>query len=112
MFGFVFARLLWNASSNLKVRRSYNALHGDLMLLSASTLTNIWRREYSQTVAAIKKQLLSRNKVSVALDGWTSTNQLARTSIIMYYMDHIWALREVQLMFDEVDYHFFSYYKS
>jgi len=55
------------------------------------------------TVDAIKKQVPIRNKVRLALDGWTSTNRLAITSVIAYYMDRNWALREVQLTFDEVD---------
>jgi hypothetical protein len=60
-------------------------------------------------VDAIKKQLPSRNKVSLALDGWISTNKLVITSVIAYYIDRIWALGEVQLAFDEVDNLFFSY---
>jgi hypothetical protein len=112
MLGFVLARLPWNVISNLELRLSYNALRSDLVLPSANTLSNICRREYSLTVDAIEKQLPSRNKVSLALDGWMSTNKLAIMSDIAYYMDRNWALCEVQLAFDEVDYHFFSYYKT
>ena len=82
------------------------------MLPSATTLSNICRREYALTVDAIKKQLPIRNKVSLALDGWTSTNKLAITSVIAYYMDRNWALREVQLAFDEVDRLFCSRFES
>ena len=57
---------------------------------------------------AIKKQLLSQNEVSLALDGWTSMNKVAIRSVIAYYMDRNWALREVQLAFDNVDLLFFS----
>jgi len=88
------------------------ALHNDLVLPSATTLSNIWRREYPLTVDAIKRQLRLRNKVSLALDGWTSTNKLAITSVIAYYMDRNWALREVQLDFDEVDCMFCSRFES
>jgi hypothetical protein len=48
------------------------------------------------------------NKVSLALDGWTSRNKLAITSVIADYMDRNWALREVQLAFNQVDSPFFS----
>jgi hypothetical protein len=61
-------------------------------------------------VDAIKKKLPSRKKVSLALDGWTSTKQLAIMSVIAYYMNQNWALQEVQLAFDEVDSPFFSYF--
>jgi hypothetical protein len=54
-------------------------------------------------VDAIKKQLPSTNKVSLALDGWISTNKLAITLDTAYYMDPNWAWQEVQLAFDEVD---------
>jgi hypothetical protein len=81
------------------------------MLPSGSTLSNICKRDYSLAVDAIKKQLPSRNKFSLALDRWTSTNKLAITLVITYDMDRTWALREVQLAFNEVDYHFFSYYQ-
>jgi len=62
-------------------------------------------------VDEFKKQLPVRNKVSLALDGWTSTNKLAITSVIAYYMDRNWALREVELAFDEVDRLFGSHFK-
>jgi len=82
------------------------------VLPSATTLSNICRRECALTVDAIKKQLPVQNKVSLALDGWTSTNKLAITSVIAYYMDRNWALREVQLAFDEVDRLFYSRFES
>jgi hypothetical protein len=64
------------------------------------------------TKGAIKMQLLSRNKVSLALDGRTPTNTLAITSVIAYYVDRHWALREVELDFDEVDRLFFFSFGS
>jgi len=112
MLGFVSAHIPWNAISNLELRRSYKSLPDNLVLPSATTLSNICRREYALTVIAIKKQLPIRNKVSLALDGWTSTNKLAITSVIAYYMDRNWALCEVQLAFDEVDRLFGSHFKS
>jgi len=112
MLGLVLAHIPWNAISNLELRCSYNASRSELVLPSASTLSNICRREYSLTVDAIKKQLPTRNKVSLALDGWTSTNKLAITSVIAYYIDHNWAMREVQLTFDEVCSLFFFYFNS
>jgi hypothetical protein len=103
MLGFVSAHIPWNAISNLELQRSYNALRNDLVLPSATTLSNICRREYALTVDVIKKQLPIRNKVSLALDGWTSTNKLAITSVIAYYTDRNWAIREVQHAFNEVN---------
>ena len=76
------------------------------------TLSNICRREYALTVDAIDKQLPLRNKVSLALDRWTSTNKLAITLVIAYYMDRNWALREVQLAFDEIDHLFCARFES
>jgi hypothetical protein len=61
---------------------------------------------------AIKKQLPIPNKVSLALDGRTSTNKLAMMSVIADYLDQNWALREVQLAFDEVDCLFCSLFES
>jgi len=60
-------------------------------------------------VDAIKKLLPTRNKVCLALDGWTSTNKLPITSVIAYYMERNWAKWEVQLAFDEVNSLFFFY---
>ena len=87
MVGFVSAHIPWNEISNLELRWSYKALREDIVRLSATTLSNICRREYALTVHAIKKQLPLRNKVSLALAGWTSTNKLAITSVIAYHMD-------------------------
>jgi hypothetical protein len=55
------------------------------------------------TVNAIKKQLQSQNKVSSALDRWTSTNIIAVTSVIAYYMDRNLGFCDIQLACDEVD---------
>ena len=112
MLGFVSARVPWNTISNLELRQSYKALRGDLVLLSATTPSNICWREYSLTVDAIKKQLPSRNKGCLALDGWTSPNTLAITSVIAYSMYRNWALSEVRLAFDEVYRLFFSHFES
>jgi hypothetical protein len=112
MLGLVSAHIPWNAISNLDLRLSYKALRDDLVLLSATTLSNICQREYALTVDDIKKQLPVRNKVSFALDGWTSTNKLAITSVIADYMDRNWAVREVQLACDEVDRLFYSRVES
>ena len=61
---------------------------------------------------AIQTQLPSRNQLSLALDGCTSTTKLAITSVIAYYMHHNWALREVQLGSDEVNHLGISGFKS
>ena len=82
MLGFVSAHIPWNTISILELRRSYKALRDDLVLPSAPTLSNIRRREYALTADAIKKQFPVQNKLSLALDGWTSTNKLAITSVI------------------------------
>ena len=112
MLGLVSAHNPLNAISNPELQRSYNALRDDLVLPSATTLSNICRREYALTVEAINRHLLSRNKVGLALDAWTSPNKPAIMSVIAYYMDRNWALREVQLAFNEVDCLFFSHFES
>jgi len=109
MLGCVSGHIRWNAISILELRRSYEDLRDDLVLPSATTLSNICLREYALRVDAIKKQLPSLNKVSLALDGWTSTNKLAITLVIAYYIDRHWALRELQFAFDELDRLFFSH---
>ena len=111
MLGFVSAHIPWNAMSNVELQRSLNTLRGELVLPSTSTLSKICRREYSVTVDAIQKQLPSRNKVRISVDVWTSTNIVAITSVIAYYMDQNWALRDVQLAFDKVDRLIFEYIK-
>jgi len=82
MLEFVSAHIPWNAISNLELQRLHKALCDYLVLASVTTLRNICRRQYALTLDAIKKQLPSWNKVSLALDGWTSTNKLAITSVI------------------------------
>ena len=112
MLQFVSAHIPWNTITNLDLRRSNHALPSDVVLPYSTTLSNMCRREYALAVDSIKKQLLSRNKVTLALDGWTSTNKLAITSVIDFNMDPNWGLREVQLTFDEVDRVFVSVFKS
>jgi len=92
MLGFVLVYVEWNVILNLKLRRVFNELHGKLVLPSTSTLSIICGREYSLIVDAIKKQLLSRDKVCLALNRWTSINKIAITSVIAYNIDQNWAL--------------------
>jgi hypothetical protein len=62
-------------------------------------------------VDAIKQQLPSQNTVSLAWDGWKSTNTLATMSVIAYYMNRNWELCEVQLDLKEIDHLFISYFE-
>jgi hypothetical protein len=87
MLGFISAQIPWNAISNLELWWSYKAFRDDLVLPSARTHSNIYRREYALTVDSIKQQVPVQNKVSLALDEWTLTNKLAITSVIAYYID-------------------------
>ena len=103
MLGFVSAHSPCHTISNLELHWWFNALQRELLLPSASSLSNLCQREYSLTVDAIKKQLLSTNRVSSAWDGRTSMNQLAITSVIAYNMHQNWKLLKVQLVFDEVE---------
>jgi len=112
MLGFASAHIPWNTISNLELRQSYKALGDDLGLPYSATLRNIGRREYALTVDAIKMQLASRNIVSFALDGWTSMNKLAITSVIAHYVDRTWELRDVQLASGEVDRLYFPRFES
>ena len=112
MLGFVSAPIPWNPLSNVELQRSYKALLEDLVLPYATTLSNICPREYGLIVDAFRKQLPIRNKVSFALDGWTSTNKLAITLGIAYYMVWNWSLLEVRLAFNEVDRLFSSCFAS
>jgi hypothetical protein len=101
-----------NAISNLNLRWSYKALCNNLVLLSPRTLGNICRRDYALTVDVIKKQLPRQNKISLTLDGWTSTKTRAMMSVIAYCMNRNWVLSEVQLTFDEVECLFGSCFDS
>jgi len=108
MIGFVLVHIPWKELSNLQTLQSYVSLRSELVLPSASTVSNICRREYSVTVDTIEKQLLRRSNVSLDLDGWTSTNKLARMSGNANSLDWHWALRELQLAFNEVESLIFS----
>jgi hypothetical protein len=102
MLGFVFAHIPWNKISNREFRRTFNSLRSILHLPCPSTLSNTCRREYALTIDAIREQLPKSNKISLAIDGWTSTHRLAIKSIIGYYIARDWTLKEVQLAFEEV----------
>jgi hypothetical protein len=112
MLRFVLAQIPWDAISNLDLQQSYKALRDHLVLVSTTTLTNICRSEDALTVGAINKQLLSRNEVSLALDGWTSTKNVAIMSVIAYYLHQTLELGEVQLALDEADRLFFPVLKA
>jgi len=112
MLAFISADIPWNTISNLEPRWSYKGLRNNQVWPSPTTHSNICRKEYALTVDAIKRKLPSGNKVSLALDRWTSTNKLVITSVIVYDMDQNWAMRDVHLAFDEIDHLFFSGFES
>ena len=49
--------------------------------------------------------------MSLALDGWTSSNKFVITSVMAYDMDQNCTLGEVQPAFDEGESLFFSYFE-
>jgi len=103
MLQFVSAHSPSKAISNFELQQVNKKLCIDLVLPSTATLSNISRREYTLTVDPIKKQLPLRNKVSLALDRWTPTNNVAIMSVVAFNIERNWILHEVQLAFDEVD---------
>lgn len=72
------------------------------MIWSASILCNIGQTEYNLTLNAIQKQLPARNKVSLAIDGWTSMINIAITSVVDYYINWKWSMSEVQLVYNTI----------
>jgi len=112
LLGFNLAQIPWNAKSNLQLQQSYKVIWSDLRLLSATPLSNIFRRENVLTVDAIEQHLVSRKQVSLALDGGKSRNKLTTSSVIAYRVDRQWPLLEVQLTYDEVDHLFLSRFES
>jgi len=112
MLGFDPAHIPWNAISNLVLHLLQNALRSGLVRPSGTTVSNICRSEYALAVDALKKQLPSQKIFSLAMDGCTSIDKLAIMSVIASDMDRNWALRKVQLSFDEVGRLFISSFHS
>jgi len=112
MLGFISAHTTGNAISALEVRRKWKGCRSNLMLRSATTLSNIFWSEYAQTVDANKKQLPLWNKVSLALGRWTLPNKLAITSANAYSMDWNLSLSEVHFAFDEGEGQFISSFEN
>ena len=104
LLGLLSALIPLNAISNREFRRVFFSLRHDLKLPSVSMLSRLLESEYDKTIEAIKHQIPLGQRVSIALDGWTSQNRLAITSVIMYYISRNWKLEEVQLAFEEVRY--------
>jgi len=112
MLAFVSTHILCHKISNLELWRSYKSVCDHQVLPSPATLRKIFRWQYELTLDVIKKQLPSHNKVCLANDWWTSPKKLAIMSVIGYYIDQNWALREVPLTFDDVEPLFSSRFES
>lgn len=93
-----------NVLSNPEFRRTFLALRPGITIPSITKIRRLLAVEYENTLQAIKESIPKNQKVSLALDGWTSSNKLAISSVIMYYIGTNWQLKEVQLAFDEVCY--------
>ena len=70
MLRFVLADIRLKTISYAAPRCLFNAWQSEIVWHLANTPSNICRREYILPAEAIKKQLLSRNKVSLPLDSW------------------------------------------
>jgi hypothetical protein len=112
ILGCISVHFPWNAILNLELQLSCKALYNHLVVSSATTLSNICRREYALTLDAFAKQLPMRNELSISLNGETSAHKTAITLVIAYYMHRNWGLRAVQLAHDEVDRLFCSLFES
>lgn len=111
-FECVSAHIPWDAISNEELRRLYSALRSEFMLKFAVMRSSICWAEFRLSADIFKKHWVTRNEVSLSLDGWTSTNTLAVRLIIPYYMDCKWVSGEVQHTFHEGDRLYMFYFKS
>lgn len=102
LLGFLSALIPFNSITNTEFRRVLISLKPGVSLPSVSTLRRLLATEYETTVKAIRDGIPEGQKVALALDGWTSGNKLAISSVIMYYISKNWELKEVQLAFEEV----------
>jgi len=80
---FVSTHIQWNSESNLEIWQPYKAIRDYLVLPFPMTMSNLCYREYEQTENALKTQLPSRNKVTLALAVCTSTNKLVTMTLIV-----------------------------
>jgi len=69
----------------------------------------ICKSKFNQTVDAIMKRLPSTKNVSSAIYSWKTPNRLPVTLVIPSDMDEYFALPELQLAFDAVDWLLLSY---
>ena len=102
LLGFLSALIPFNTLTNPELRRILFSLKPDVNIPSVSTLRRLLSTEYEKTTQAIRDNIPEGQKVGQALDGWTSGNKLAISSVIMYYISKNWELKEVQLAFEEV----------
>ena len=102
LLGFLSALIPFNTITNPELRRILFSLKPDVNLPSVSTLHRLPATEYEKTTKAIRDNIPEGQKVGLALDGWTSGNKLAISSVIMYYISKSWQLKEVQIAFEEV----------
>ena len=102
LLGFLSALIPFNTLTNPELRRILFSLKPDVNIPSVSTLRRLLATEYEKTTQAIRDNIPEGQKVGLALDGWTSGNKLAISSVIMYYISKNWELKEVQLAFEEV----------
>ena len=102
LLGFLSALIPFNTLTNPELRRILFSLKPDVNIPSVSTLRQLLATEYEKTTKAIQDNIPEGQKVGLALDGWTSGNKLAISSVIMYYISKNWELKEVQLAFEEV----------
>ena len=102
LLGFLSALIPFNTITNPELRRILFPLKADLNLPSVSILRRLLATDYEKTTKAIRDNIPEGQKVGLALDGWTSSNKLAISSVIMYYISKSWELQKVQIAFEEV----------
>ena len=100
--GFFLTDCAWNIVWILDLEWYYTTIGKKVGVPSARLLSNFHHREYTLPVDVIKKPLLGRDMVSVALDWSTPVNKLGIKFATAYYVDRNWRLQVVQTTLDEV----------
>jgi len=92
----------FNSVNNAAFRRVFKYLKRDSMLPSPTTTRNRLQSLYGEIVEKIRNEIPSGVKISIAVDTWTSPNNIAFLALAGYWITDDWDLREVLLGFEQI----------
>jgi hypothetical protein len=91
--------MFFRSMKHFEFIRFINMFRSNTRISKRILLRNIVRKKHNIVRQKILQNMKSSTKISLAINNWTSLNNLTFMKIIDYFIDHEWRFRDILLAF-------------